>query len=294
MCGKALRLDSLGHMDAWHCNSTDAATYPSVHIVGVPKAGTSFLFSLLVSHRQVLPANQFKEYCPNRVSYDKAKYFAGFRVANPGNLTANGCTESLSLHKCLAPYLQFHPKYILSLRNPAEWQWARYNFWTNSMDSQQDTPGQWTNANSYRSPELFHEIVLAGDKTIVSMYSQDIVRAWLLQIERFKQAVGSSNLLLLNADRLSLPETRQALAGFLGIDDSFRQAAGRVNSGYKLSSRGEYKVLDASAGAITGGVYEISGFRPMLNATTKLLNERNRESCCTLRHTYSIDLRCCD
>lgn len=227
----------------------------------------------------------------------KTEYFSGFRAAaNDTIRTANGCinTENaLQLHACVSPYLRFEPKYIISLRPPDEWQWARYNFWTNDLDARRDTPGRWTDSDSYRSPEMFHELVLAGNKTTLSSYaSMDLVQRWIDLIEQSRRTVGSSNLLLLLSSKLGLPETRASIAKFLGIAEDFGLPLDvLVNSGGNLATRGANKVTKAQAGS---NVYQASEFRPMKNATRLLIRQRNRGACCVMRYKYSIELDCCD
>ena len=237
-------------MEGWQgCDAADAKVYPSVHVIGIPKAGTSYLFALLSSSPYIQPATHTKEYCPSNVRFNKTEYFAGFRAAAKANTIqmANGCInthEALQLHACVSPYLRFQPKYIIALRPPDEWQWARYNFWTNNLDASRDTPGRWTDSHSYRSPEMFHELVLAGKKTILSTYASiDLVQGWINLIEQGRRTVGSSNLLLLLSSNLGLPETRASIATFLGIREDFGLHMDvLVNSGANLATRGAGKV----------------------------------------------------
>jgi hypothetical protein len=287
------------HMQPWQgCDAADAKAYPSVHVIGIPKSGTSYLFALLTSSPHIQPAAHLKEYCPSRVGFNKTEYFAGFRAAAKTDTiqTANGCistNEALQVHACISPYLRFQPKYIITLRPPDEWQWARYNFWTNNLDARSNTPGHWTDSDSYRSPEMFHELVLAGNKTTLSTYaSMNLVQEWIDLIEWSRRTVGSSNLLLLLSSKLGLPETRASIAKFLGIAVDFRLPMDvLVNSGGNLATRGADKVTKVQAAS---NVYQASEFRPMKNATRLLIRQKNRGACCVMRYKYSIELDCCD
>ena len=291
------------------CDAADATVYPYVHVIGIPKAGTSYLYALLTSSPEIEPANRVKEYCPGKAGYDMTKYFAGFKAASVNSKTirtVNGCIntrDALRLHECVSPHLRFEPKYIITLRPPDEWQWARYNFWTNSLDARPDTPGRWTDSNSYRSPEMFHQLVLAGNKTTLKAYASiDLVQNWIDLIEESRRTVGSSNLLLLLSSNLGLPETRASIAKFLGIREDFGLPLDkRVNSGAKLATRGgktssTVKAVQANHtdDMQTSNVYEISKYRPMRDATGLLIRQRNRGACCVMRYNYSIELGCCD
>ena len=119
--------------EEWHCSPEDAAIHPDVHVVGIPKAGTSFLYALLLSSPQLEPAARTKEYCPSKflgeASGSKERYFAGFSRGNSSKLSVNGCIatwDALAIHNCVAPNLRAPRKYILVFRRPDQWQWARY------------------------------------------------------------------------------------------------------------------------------------------------------------------------
>ena len=311
-------------MEGFHgCNAADAKVYPSVHVIGYPKAGTSFLHTLLMSSPRIKSAVvPFEgEWCPSKVMFNKTEYFARFRAAPGGKAktichgarrpracgsganshntirTANGCIDtrqSLHVHACVSPYLRFQPKYIISFRPPAEWQWARYNFWTHELDAREGIPGSsWTDSDSFRSPEMFHELVLAGNKTKLFTYaSMNLVQGWVDLIEASRRTVGRSNLLVLLSNNLGLPETRASIANFLGIPEDFGlQIDALVNSGANLATRGANQAATVKTGS---NVYEISKFRPMKHATRLLIRKRNRVACCAMRYKYSIDLGCCD
>ena len=172
-------------------------------------------------------------------------------------------------------------------------QWARYNFWTNTLDAREGNPGSsWTDSDSFRSPEMFHELVLAGNKTKLSTYaSTNLVQGWVDLIEASRRTVGRSNLLVLLSNNLGLPETRASIANFLGIPEDFGlQMDALVNSGANLATRGN----EAATVKTGSNVYEISKFRPMKHATRLLIRKRNRVACCAMRNKYSIELGCCD
>jgi len=277
-------------------NAADAKLYPFVHVIGIPKAGTSYLYKLLTSSPYIEPASRHKEYCPSDVKFDKTRYSDGFRLAETMTTrTANGCIDTrqaLQLHACVSPFLRFQPKYIMTIRPPDEYQWARYNFWTNQLDARH-SPGKWTDGDSYRSPEMFHELVLAGNKTRLFTYaSMNLVQGWIDLIEARRRTVGSSNLLLLLSTNLGLPNTRASIAHFLGIRKDFGlPMLARVNSGASLTTRGSDSVI---ANKAASNVYEVSTFRPMREATRLLIRQRNRGACCVMRYKYSIELDCCD
>lgn len=54
--------------DGGACSASDASVYPAFHIIGVPKCGTSYLYSLLTSHADVIEAVPGKEHCPDTTS----------------------------------------------------------------------------------------------------------------------------------------------------------------------------------------------------------------------------------
>jgi uncharacterized protein YkuJ len=81
--------------------------------------------------------------------------------------TVNGC---LYPEEVLMQYLYLgqptNRKFIVVYRDPADWLWAAWNFWNTTTDTYPDEERVhtgWTNhPEDYRSPELFHELLLAA------------------------------------------------------------------------------------------------------------------------------------
>jgi len=68
----------------------------------------------------------------------------------------------------LLPYLYLgqpsNKKFIVIFRNPAERAWAAWNFWMYADDAVRRQGSDWAHAPvHYRSPEVFHELMVAGD-----------------------------------------------------------------------------------------------------------------------------------
>lgn len=88
-------------------------------------------------------------------------------AASPPLLTVNGCLDTVTV-LMMRQYLQrtTSSKIIFVVRDPADWLWASYNFWTYSKHHDLLKAAQKTDwaalPEQYRSPELFHELLLAG------------------------------------------------------------------------------------------------------------------------------------
>jgi hypothetical protein len=81
-------------------------------------------------------------------------------------LSVNACLDTVTT-MMMRQYLgrTLNSKVIFLVRDPADWLWSSYNFWTYSrhMDLLNSTTRDWTAApRQYRSPELFHQMLLAG------------------------------------------------------------------------------------------------------------------------------------
>lgn len=81
--------------------------------------------------------------------------------------TVNACLDSVTV-MMMRQYLQrnHNSKIIFMVRDPADWLWASWNFWTFRQHNDLIEPLQkdWAaSPEQYRSPELFHEMLLAGN-----------------------------------------------------------------------------------------------------------------------------------
>ena len=267
--------------------------YPNFSILGFAKCGTSHLHSLIKSHPMVQQAGRTKETCFHGGIVGQLN-----RKSPAHPYSVNSCLkrfDQLRTHRCLWPRLTFKPKYIFSLRPPADYLWARYNFWTVDLDVRWHSPGRWTNLENYRSPEMFHELVLAGDKIRLDSrptmphYAAGIVRPWILELEKTQAAVGMANLLIINIDEIQTDQTdpgfQKRLCEFLGLSLDLTLSNIRTNSGAYLRGRGA-----SNAGIQSNGRYEVSGWRPMLNATRVLINTREKQACAELRARFNTTL----
>jgi hypothetical protein len=58
-------------------------------------------------------------------------------------------------------------KALIIMRDYAERAWSAYNFWCEPrIDAKCEKLGQWVTKDHYRSPEMFHELILAQYRQI--------------------------------------------------------------------------------------------------------------------------------
>ena len=288
-----------------------ADRYPSLHVLGFQKCGTSQLYSFLSNHKDVLPAESRKgqkEWCPkyihgkdSTIRMNPSLYFSPLHSTS-SHLTANGCLddhldESLCLHSCVAPHLAHPAKYFLVVRDPAGARWSWYNFFQNSMDgwdgvARNGADGRmadWAaSGRDYRSPELFHELASAQGMVKNNPFQvQPTVSYWLDMIRRVQRHVGPQNLMVLHTAMLDDVNVHKRIAAFAGLSEGGfpNMSHVRLNSGSRDSSRGE---ANSQGSAALEGVYEVSGFRRMLDKTRELINERERKSCAILKAEFGV------
>jgi hypothetical protein len=95
------------------------------------------------------------------------------------------------------------PRYIILFRDPADWLWAVWNYWVDrGLDSKIHGPSDWASSKShYRSPELFHELILSTDKTVAGDRLFNKLRRDTITINRRLVAlVGRDNVMFLRND----------------------------------------------------------------------------------------------
>jgi hypothetical protein len=310
-----------------------------INIVGMPKAGTSHLYKLLTSHRRTtglhpnvkefcLPHSRLKQQGKTMLHRDwdepdygqlktstaqknvqammrnfhRDAYTKIFKNRHlpPGTLTVNACLQWADLE-----YNWFYlgkpegKKFIILLRDPVDWSWAAWNFWTqDSLDRIRETnetmnkpPSRWTVVGEqYRSPELFHELVSSGLKTwngarIIKQRQTSIT--W---IRKLIDLVGRENVLLLRnedmtPDRVNLPGgLLDQVAAFTGLNP------------YHFSPKTVQAVTNCNnqKGALNhcekkSNVYEIAESRTLLPETRPLLYLQYWEECKILSREYNID-----
>jgi hypothetical protein len=294
---------------------------PDISIVGLAKAGTSQLYFILTHHAAATPFYPAsKEYCirlpapledpeswaneprneDHRSQLQKSLYdwhqnlYAQSvqRQSSTKKKTINACHNErelwLSLHYLNATVRgtpdPHQRKYVVLLRDPADWLWAAWNYWVDKgLDNTTDTFGSWATSQShYRSPALFHELILSADKTVSGNHLINERRRWTVTVSRRLVAlVGRENVLFLrNEDMLPAVVENQGglldrLSSFSGLnrtlfrDDGFRT----------IRNCNDMKGEDSKCGNSTSSAYEIAGHREMLESTRSLIYLHFRQEC---------------
>ena len=230
------------HEEAW------LTSYPDINIVGYPKAGTSHLYRILLGHSRTEGANEKKEFCvhdfvKNSETIDcddssssengNQSTLHAYRTVlhrkraalNGTQLTVNGCllgSEEVRLNYRYIPARG--EKFIIMLRDPADWVWAMFNYWAiENMDAQYAFGMLTIPMIHYRSSTLFHEIISSnGAMSVFHGLFEPIRKATYDSIEMIN-LVGRQNLLFLKSEDL-LPSrihslgTLSRLSTFLSID----------------------------------------------------------------------------
>jgi hypothetical protein len=220
---------------------------------------------------------------------------------------ASACINSLASlayyrwMKANAAPLHNVPKFIFLMRDPADFLWARFNFWTIASDAHLHIPGRWTQNDNFRSPQYFHELLMAegkikGSYNVTPEFTHLIYR--LDTLDALIEEAGRENVLVINSNDLEA----ECIDDFLKIFSNWSELSvagfnkevlrGRTNSGVTLSSRG----IDMSISNINStsrGVYEISGFRPMLQESREFIYRRVLEFCRLVAEKYGIYFHDC-
>jgi hypothetical protein len=175
-------------------------------------------------------------------------------------------------------------KYIVLLRDPADWLWAVWNFWVDSnLDTKLDTPGLWaTRDTQYRSPDLFHELVLSAHKTRAgNRLVNGLRRQAVTNGRRLVALVGRENVLFLrNEDMLPAVVEQEGglldrLSNFSGLDRTLFPDDGLGT----IRNCNDVKGERSKCGNRTSSAYEITGHREMLESTRSLIYLHFRQEC---------------
>ncbi|KAG7367939.1 sulfotransferase family protein [Nitzschia inconspicua] len=297
--------------------------FPSINILGLPKAGTSHLYQILTTHAQINRFNKRKEfyfnlkptemskihqisYLPSDSSEERMEYIQDLmRLANEDpkgwidpplfdrNQTVNGgLNPRLTLLQ--AQYLgrTETAKYIILLRDPADWLWAGYCFWLHPEHEDAIPPlkNDWASAPMhYRSPEIFHEYMRAGER---NLFTKDLLGKFRdsarTTLQLLKEATSKKNLLVLKSEDFAPHVVKesgvmQKLARFLEIsEDKFDDEVV-----YSYGNCGDQKGVDEKC-TKSSNAYTITGKRPMLEHTRDLVYLQFAEECKFWKEEFDV------
>jgi len=251
--------------------------YPLFNIVGNEKCGTSALYNLLSKHPQMTEANsKTKEYCYGNISI--LNYLKGFKKAAIQNdlLLINGCIDLRA--NSMFDLLLRQPKsvYLFMVRDIAELEWAKYNFWCNGfLDSDCDMKGfHWTILGKHsRSPKDFHQKILQKFEGGALIPHQNSVQNYFtskINSTDINLTVLSSEMLKHKIEKfwsmLTFETKKQAMVTLRWHPHLEELKTKVINSS---NQKGPKFIVNASD--VKQGLYEISGYDPLWNETRELL-----------------------
>lgn len=300
--------------------------FPDINILGFPKAGTSQLFKLLVSHPDAEPVFKRKEFCMDHGHF--LDYTAPQNFGKPAALRAlrknlfgyhkymlkkrseNPSESSKLVNACLQPreveYHHFYTpipessKFIVIFRDPADWLWASWNFWVDkNLDNRPPVDHDWaTFGLQYRSPELFHELILSQEAIKSAGKRFRTMREQTVKVpRRLVHLLGSENILFLKSENMKasngqLNHFLSRLGDFTGLPAAkFNDtvARGRTNCNAKKGFGNE---CDSGNSTSSTG-YPITHFRPLLEETRKLIYIQFFEECKVWQREFGIVYQDC-
>ncbi|CAK8986611.1 unnamed protein product [Durusdinium trenchii] len=157
-------------------------------------------------------------------------------------------------------------KAMFIVRDPAEYLWAAFNYWIVDMDVSQK-PHKTTN-RSYRSPELFHELLLAEGRLSWMLGKDGRTGEWFFLVQNGTMRKSVKHLLVLRSEDFLDPDLTMLALGKVSSFTTLELAgfnksvlSSRTNSQYSVSTKGAQSAIGQD---VPAGVYEISGYRPML------------------------------
>lgn len=279
---------------------TQKVCLPNLLVGGFKKCGTSALFHLIELHPEVIPT-RIKEYC---IGENK---LIGYLKGLPSPTTIHnktlisGCFDIEStkqIYKILKPK-PFH--IFVIVRDYPEKCWASYNFWCKpDIDPNCTKIGSWTNSQfHYRSPEMFHELVLLQIKNtnyplwFPSMVSKASIHYKDL-IQQYLEFIPPQYLHVIHS--VQLEENPEEVWDFINKFQNFSQPHPFISTfkerRYNTQDNKGAKHFTSSE-QYKKDVYEISGNRSMLVETKEILNKLWKPDCLWLKETYNLTTLTC-
>jgi hypothetical protein len=204
-------------------------------------------------------------------------------------LLVNACLQpqELEYHMAYAP-MPSSSKFLLLFRDPADWLWASWNFWIDKiMDHRPPIDHDWASFGvHYRSPELFHELILSREATKSAAKRFRNMREQTVHVpRRLIHLAGKGRLLFLKSEDMKasngqLPQFLQRLSDFTGLSVSnfdYNVAHGQTNCN---AQKGFQNLCNMTTIATSNSMgYEITHHRPMLEETRQLIYIQFYEEC---------------
>lgn len=306
--------------------------YPAIMITGVPKCSTSAMYQMLRSfdHSRSLLAKEvcpmMFSYANLHNMFDALAYVANDGTLGPHEFIVSACIElaqNLVLRQILRNPRTF---YVVVVRDFADWLWSSYNYWcVEHVDAGCDPLTHWVSGGvHHRSPEHFHRLVMAErpalDAAVASpmsiLYTADVCRfakkSFYSYVHELWRDVGVENTMIIASEQLERePATVvQKLVQAIGFShahfslEDFQSV--RYNTNKKVSaappapptrrSRGSCRQMGEnnveSASEYRKGVYNVSGFRPVLPETQQYLSLCWQEDCAWLSLVTGFAYNC--
>ena len=303
--------------------------FPDLTIAGLPKAGTSQLSFILRSHPQAVPFSDHTEEC-FRQKFDIDHAAKSFTKKNSSALQKNlfyyfnrhpKHTDSskqklMTVNSCHNPddiILRAHylkptkkQRILYLIRDPADWLWAIWNFWVDtdmdvSVVGSESVPGRgmiraWAQDGvDYRSPELFHEFMVAGDRLVPSARLINSRERTVTDLRKLIAAFGRDNVFVARTQDM-LPQSIDESGGFL---DRLSEFTGLPRDGFLdnatkvIHNCNANKGNTASCGSAPSSAYGISGNRAMLNDTRKFVYLYFHEECKIWMKEFGAEFQDC-
>ena len=225
-------------------------------------------------------------------------FFHGKRQPKTGLLTVNACYHNwdveITRHYLLPFASNRNQKYIVLFRDPADLIWSAFNFWKIPGWDHGDE-GWAEEGEHYRSPELFHELLLAGNKT--SWWRVEVEDSMRMNTvtnpRKLVEMFGANNVLFLRNEDM-LPSV---VANKGGVLDRLSEFTGLERSGFPRSAYSSVANCNDKAmetcGESRSSAYHKSGGREMLPESRTLIYLHFLEECKIWAREFGIEYPDC-
>jgi hypothetical protein len=275
---------------------TSVHCLPSVLVAGFRKCGTSALYGFLSLHPSTIGTVR-KEHCIGKgtiVTYLKT-------LPTPKDIEGKILISGCLYFETLREMLRLKPtsmKVLLTIRDYAERAWAAYNFW---CLPQVDGCPEFTITTKadYRSPEMFHEIVLAQVRNLtlnlwLPTLLREAPRYYRDNIHQYAAVIPPQDLHVIHSKELETsPEV--VWKGIAKFVNHSLISPSAPHPQIKLFQSRRYNTQQHKGSAnfqsskdYTGESYSITGNRPMLPETREIITERWKPDCLWLKETYNF------
>eukprot|EP00968_Pinguiococcus_pyrenoidosus_P013699 scaffold1239_cov175-Pinguiococcus_pyrenoidosus.AAC.31 len=260
---------------------------PAIDVVGVAKCGTSAAYELLSLHHEILAASKRKELCMTRLDggvWEWIEWLEPRVHQDTSSLLVNGCADGPhTTHQEILFRLYERPSAkVFVVRGLPDLLWSAYNYWCDPLREADCSGPCWSILGEHpRSPESYEELLRRSQELGVESFRNapppSVMQSYFTNMFARVEALSPIALVVYAKEMLETDPTTVWKRIAAKIEEVYGR---RLTPHTELQRFTEVLVntndhkgvkTETPISAMVEGTYEISGMRPMLEASRRFI-----------------------